>query len=263
MARELQKQSPENEDADILVSNSLFDLAIVSGDSQSLEYRLEALPICEKLLRAKPSDARRQRSAALIHKYIAGYWLSGDDPDRALPYLQRALALDDARLASDPGNQGAKLDLSFDYSQLGAYYDTKHDLHTAIEYQRKTLAIRRELAASDPKDVWKQARLAYALTGTADLLIEAHDYRAALANLDESRRISEGLGVSGRDSMEDYARTLEDIGEANRALGNEQSACEQFAKTRDIYRKLGYSSSGSEASILAAVDKELSTCVQR
>jgi tetratricopeptide (TPR) repeat protein len=124
------------------------------------------LPICEKLLRAKPSDARRQRSAALIHKYIAGYWLSGDDPDRALPYLQRALALDDARLASDPGNQGAKLDLSFDYSQLGAYYDTKHDLHTAIEYQRKTLAIRRDLAASDPKDVWKQGRLAYALTRT-------------------------------------------------------------------------------------------------
>jgi hypothetical protein len=68
------------------------------------------------------------------------------------------------------------MDLSFDYSQFGRYYLDKHDLPTAIEYQRKTLALRRDLASSDAKDVWKQDHLAYALTGTANLLIETHAY---------------------------------------------------------------------------------------
>jgi eukaryotic-like serine/threonine-protein kinase len=58
MARDLQRQYPENEDADILVANSLFDMAVVTKDSQSLGYLLEALPIFEKLLRAK--SLRRQ-----------------------------------------------------------------------------------------------------------------------------------------------------------------------------------------------------------
>ena len=219
------------------------------------------MPIYEELLRARISDPKRERNAALIHKSIAGYWVNAGDPARALPYLQRAMALDEARLAKDPGNQGAKLDLSFDYSQFGAYYWLEMDLPAAIEYQRKTLAIRRELAASDPKDVWKQDRLAFALTSTAGLLIEGDDYRAAFANLDESRRLSERLGLSDRDRMDDYARTLEGLGEANRGLGNEQAACEQFSKVRDLYRKLG--PTGSSVPVLAELEKEIATCPQR
>jgi tetratricopeptide (TPR) repeat protein len=260
MARELQKQNPGNEDAEILLANSLYDMAAVARDSQSLGYRLEALPIFEELLRAKPSDPKRQRNAALIHKLIAAYW-KGPDIDRALPYLQRALALDEARLANDPGNQGAKLDVSFDYSQFGTYYETKKDLPTAIEYQRKTLAIRRDLAASDPQDVWKQDRLAYALTSTADLLIETNDYRSALAILDEARRISERLGLSDPRRIDDYAGTLFSIGDANRGIGSEQAACEQYSKARGFYRKLGPSSSG--APMLAQLEKEMATCPQR
>ena len=114
----MQKQFPGNEDAEILLANSLYDMAALTRDSQSLEYRLEALPIFEELLRAKPSDPKRQRNAALIHKFIAGYWRV-PIPIELSHYLQRALALDEARLANDPGHQGAKLDLSFDYSQFG------------------------------------------------------------------------------------------------------------------------------------------------
>jgi non-specific serine/threonine protein kinase/serine/threonine-protein kinase len=261
LARDLQKQYPLNEDAETLLANSLYDMAALTRDSQSLAYRLSALPIQEELLRAKPSDPVRQRNAALINKFIAGYWLIVDS-DRAFPYLQRAMALDEARLANDPRAQGAKLDLSFDYSQFGEYYFDKHDLPTAIGYQRKTLAIRRDLAASDPKDVWKQERLAYSLTSTADLLIHTHDYQAALANLDESRRMSERLGISDRGRMEDYARTLEDTGEANRAIGNEQAACEQFSKARDLYRKLGYSPSNPTVPRAAEVEKDLATCAR-
>ena len=262
MARDLQKQYPGNEDAKILLANSLFDMADLTGDSQSLGYRLEALPIDEELLRAKPTDPSRQRNAALVQKYIANHWV-GVDPNRALPYLQRALALDEARLASDPGNQGAKLDLSFDYSQFGTYYQAKHDLPNAIEYQRKTLAIRRDLAASDPQDVWKQDRLAYVLTGISDNLIEIHDYRAALANLDESRRILERLGISDKGKTSEYAGTLYSIGDANRGLGKEQAACEQYSKARDLYRKLGPSRSNSDSGLLADLEKEMATCPQR
>ena len=152
-----------------------------------------------------------------------------------------------------------RIDLSFDYSQFGEYYGDKHDLRTAIEYQRKTLTIRRDLAASDPKDVWKQGRLAWTLTTTAGLLIETHDYRAALAYLDESGRISERLGMSDRDTI---ALTLKNTGEANRAIGNEQAACEQFSKARDLYRKLGYSPSSSMGPELADLEKDLATCAR-
>jgi hypothetical protein len=69
------------------------------------------------------------------------------------------------------------------FSVMGACRGGLHDLPTAIGYQRKALAIRRDLVASDPKDVWKQERLAYSLTSTADLLIHTHDYQAALADL--------------------------------------------------------------------------------
>jgi len=262
MARDLQKQHPGNEDAEILMAESLFDMAALTKDSQSLQYRLEALPVFEKLLSAKPSDPKRQRNAALIHKFIAGYWLDVD-PDRALPYLQRAMALDEARLANDPGHQGAKLDLSIDYNQFGEYYQAKHDLPAAIAYGRKTLAIRRDLVAADPKDVWKQERLAFALTSTANLLLATHDYRAALANLDESRRISERLGMSDRERMNDYALTLLRTGEADRNIGNAQAACEQFSRARDLYRKLGYSPSEQGARMLAGVEKELAPCAHR
>jgi non-specific serine/threonine protein kinase/serine/threonine-protein kinase len=262
MARDLRKQYPGNEDAEILMANSLYDMATLTEDPQSLGYRLEALPIFEKLLRAKPSDRSRQRNAALIHKFIAGYWLDVDS-GRALPYLQRALTLDEARLAQDPGHQGAKLDLSFDYSQFGEYYARMHDLAAAIEYQRKTLEIRRELAAADPKDVWKQDRLAFTLNSVANLLVETHHYRAALANLDESRRISERLGISDLSRMVGYALTLRTTGVASRAIGNEQAACEQFSKARDLFRKVDASSPGRGRRMLASLQEELAPCAPR
>jgi tetratricopeptide (TPR) repeat protein len=257
MARDLQKQYPGNEDAKIMLAICLFDLATVSVNSQTLAYELEALPIDEEMLRAKPSDPRRPRNVALINKSIAGYWLSFDAA-RALPYLQRALAVDEQRLARDPGDQGIKLDLSFDYSQFGQYYSMKGELPTAIRYQQKTLAIRRDLAASDPEDVWKQERLAWTLTSIAHLLIKTRDYRAALASVDESRRILDHEGLSKTGTMTDYASALIAEGEANRGIGNEPAACAQFSKARDLYDKLGYSSS-----TLTGLKKDLSPCTRR
>jgi eukaryotic-like serine/threonine-protein kinase len=262
MARELRKQYPGNEDAEKLLAASLLDMADLNRDAQSPGYWLEALNVFEELLRAKPSDPLRQRNAAVLHRSMASYWLDLND-DRALPYLQRAMALDEARLANDPGNQGVKLDLSFDYSQFGEYYENKHDLPTAIEYKRKTLAIRRDLAASDPQDVWKQDRLAYALASTANTLIETHDYRAALAYLDESKRIIERLGISDLGRMSTYAFALSHAGEANRAIGNEQAACEQYSKAGDLYRKLSYSPSDSRWPLMVEVEKALAPCAHR
>jgi hypothetical protein len=166
------------------------------------------------------------------------------------------------RPRSKRGIGRAELDLSFDYSQFGTYYEGKNDLPTALEYQRKTLAIRRDLAASDPKDVWKQDRFAYALTSTAHLQLVTRDSRGALANLEESRKISERLGISDKRRMEDYGYTLSQAGYANRYLGDEQTACEQFSKARDLYRRLGYSPSGTGGSRLAEMEKDLATCTR-
>jgi hypothetical protein len=82
-----------------------------------------------------------------------------------------------------------------------------------------------------------------------------------LANLDESRRITEHLEMTDRERTISYARTLTSTGDANRALGNEQAACEQYSKARDIYRKLGQL--GAAAGTLAELGTELATCAQR
>jgi tetratricopeptide (TPR) repeat protein len=253
-ARVLQKQYPGNQDAETLLAYALFDISDLTGDSRSLGYRIEALPIDEALLKAKPSDPRRQRDVALINKSIAGYWLAFD-ANRALPYLARALAVDEQRFAKDPGDQGIKLDLSFDYSQFGQYYSEKNDLPTAIRYQRKTLAIRRDLAASDPQDVWKQERLAWTLTSIASLLIQTRDYRGARPNLDESKRILDHAGLSNLGTMTVYAFWMTTAGEANRAIGNGPAACVQFLKARDLYDKAGFSSS-----TLTGLKKDLAPC---
>jgi eukaryotic-like serine/threonine-protein kinase len=263
MARSIEKQYSGTDEAATLLAKSLYDMASQGRDSRYLDYQLEALPIFEQLLRADPADPKRQRNVALSHKFVAGYWLAANDIPRALPYLKRALELDEARVANSPGDQGAKLDLTFDYSQFGEYYEGKKDLPTAIEYQRKTLAIRKDLAASDPRDVWKQKRLAWALQRTAGLLIQTHDYRAALANLEEAKRISERLDFSDTGTIDVYARTQHYIGKANRAIGKEQAACEQFSKARDLFRKLGYSPSGSQGPMLADLDEDLAPCARR
>jgi hypothetical protein len=84
-----------------------------------------------------------------------------------------------------------------------------------------------------------------------------------LANLDESRKISERLGLSDRGTMDVYARTLDYTGEANRAIGKERAACEQFSKARDLFRKLGYSPSGHDGHMLADLEEELASCPGR
>ena len=78
-----------------------------------------------------------------------------------------------------------------------------------------------------------------------------------MANLDESRKIVERLGMSDRERMNDYTSTLIATGEADRAIGNEQAACEQFSKARDLYRKIGFSPSDAGARKLAEVEKRL------
>src|SRR5580700_7821252 len=55
--------------------------------------------------------------------------------------------------------------------------------------------------------------------------------------------------------MNGYALTLKSTGEASRALGNEQAACEQFSRARDLYRKLGYSQSNSSP-VFAEMEKD-------
>jgi hypothetical protein len=69
------------------------------------------------VLSANSSDPRRQRNAALGHKYIAGYWLGFNtlnsyQSEMALEHLQRAMALDEERVAKHP-DSASKLDLSF------------------------------------------------------------------------------------------------------------------------------------------------------
>jgi hypothetical protein len=72
-----------------------------------------------------------------------------------------------------------------------------------------------------------------ALNNTANYLFEKDQDRAALADLDASKRIIERLGLSDRGDMDVYARTLLLIGLVDRDMKNEKAACEQFTKAPD------------------------------
>jgi tetratricopeptide (TPR) repeat protein len=259
IARDLERHYPNNEDAKRLLAFSLFDIALFEEASQSQAYRLEALPLFEALLKAKPADPSRQRNVALINKYIGGP-LVGSEPDRAFPYFQRATELDEARLASKAGAADVKLDLSFDYSQIGTYYWNKEDLPKALEYFRKTVSMRRELAASDPQDVWKQDRLAWALTSTAEVQLASGESRDALANLDEAKRIGERLAFSDI-RMETLAYTFVEIGAARRKRGQREAACSAYARAHELYRRL--SSIGRSDPRNSEVEKSLEWCGSR
>jgi hypothetical protein len=62
--------------------------------------------------------------------------------------------------------------------------------------------------------------------------------------------------------MYDYTWTLIATGRADRAIGNEQAACEQFSKARDLYRKLGRSPSDEGGHKRAELEKELAPCAR-
>jgi non-specific serine/threonine protein kinase/serine/threonine-protein kinase len=157
----LTRRFPNDERTMKLRSALLLRLADARAEQDTGAGRdlyLQALALDEILLKAHPGDLERQRSVALVHKYLAN--LIPSDAE-ALEHLRKAQALDQARVAAQPDSALAKLDLSFDLSDIGWRTERMGDLPGALVLYRKVVIIRQGLADADPHDSWVRTRLIF------------------------------------------------------------------------------------------------------
>lgn len=199
---------------------------------QALRDWLAAVEIWEELLAKAPGDAKRQRNAALGHKYTAARLIErGADLAQAAFHLNRAEELDRKRVAATPGDREARIDLSYDLSQDGFFqWKKRQQPSVAKDLFQRALAIRQDLAQSDPSDVRLRTGIAYLRNQLGSLALESGNAAEAIAHLDVTERIEHELYKrdSSTSNRNNLAGTLQTIGQANQALGRHSAACQAW-----------------------------------
>jgi non-specific serine/threonine protein kinase/serine/threonine-protein kinase len=238
---QLTKRFPNDERTMKLRAALLSRLADARAEQDTAAGRdlyLQALALDETLLRARPGDLERQRSVALVHKYLAN--LIPSDAE-ALEHLRQAQALDEGRVAAQPDSALAKLDLSFDLSDIGWRTERTGDLPGALGVYRKVVIIRQALADADPHDSWVRTRLIFSRKRVADVLAKMGalhaalvDYRAAI----ELAKVAAAAAPADRPSR-GYLADLElGLASAEGKLGHRVQSCEAYRRASDVFAAL-------------------------
>ena len=172
---------------------------------KALSYMIAALPLCEAI---GNNDA-----LGVISQNIGEIYLTIDQPDKALPYLERSIqALGDAANSSVAYNSIGKLYLKKgDYNQALNYhnqalsiaekaksprhieqtlrdianlYATQKDFTTALNYYEKAKPIAEELkAVSDLQDIYSGMAVSYSNTNQYK---DAFKYQKLLSNINDT-----------------------------------------------------------------------------
>ena len=232
----LRLANPHDDDARRLIGSAEFQTASALPDDASLPHWVRADDVFGQLLSDKPDDSDRQRNVALVEKYIGAIYGNRDEFATALVHFTRAQALDDQRLAASPSARGARLDVAIDLANVaGAHWHLGHRADAATEFER-SLAIRQTIADSDPKDVFARSRVAYVHMTLARLYDEMHRTTDALGHAREAARLNESMAALDATHAEEFADALEALGDAQRDVGDLESACRAFARSREVAR---------------------------
>jgi serine/threonine protein kinase/tetratricopeptide (TPR) repeat protein len=236
LARERARSDPASLGAQFQLGAALQCAALYGGVKDPIPYLEEQTSVYEGMLAREPNYPAWRRDAALAHKYVAGYLITGGDLDRAFAHLKRAEELDEIAVRAAPNNPERKMDLAIDLSQWGEYYQGKNDFAKAIQYTQASLTIRRELVSADPKDSRAQDKLSYILTRLGDLQLHV-SARDALASYKQARSIAEQLQI---DSLreERLAISISGMGNAYQKLGDVQRSCAAYAESTKVYREV-------------------------
>jgi eukaryotic-like serine/threonine-protein kinase len=236
LARERARSDPASQDAQFQLGAALQCAALYSGTKDPIPYFEEQTSVYEGMLARAPNNPAWRRDAALSHKYVAGYLITGGDLDRSFAHLQRAEDLDEIAVRAAPNNPERKMDLAIDLSQWGEYYQGKNDFAKAIQYTQASLAIRRELVSADPKDSRAQDKLSYILARLGDLQLHV-SARDALASYKEASSIAEKLQIESLREQR-LAISISGMGNAYRKLGDVQRSCAAYADSMKLYREV-------------------------
>jgi len=133
---------------------------------KALSYMIAALPLCEAI---GNNDA-----LGVISENIGEIYLTIDQPEKALPYLERSIqALGDAANSSVA------------YNSIGKLYLKKKDYNRALSYHNKALSIAEN--AKSPRHIEQTLR------DIANLYKEQNDFTTALNYYDKARVMAEEL----------------------------------------------------------------------
>ena len=137
---------------------------------KALSYMISALPLCEAI--------GNKDALGIISENIGEIYLTINQPEKALPYLERSIqALGDAANSSVA------------YNSIGKLYLKKGDYNQALSYHNKALSIAEK--AKSPRHIEQTLR------DMANLYATKKDFTTALNYYDRSRVIAEELkGVS-------------------------------------------------------------------
>jgi tetratricopeptide (TPR) repeat protein len=114
-------------------------------------YR-DSLAIAERLAKADPGDAQRQRDLSLSYDNVGDVLeAQGNLPD-ALTSYRDSLAIAERLANDDPGDAQRQRDLSLSYDNVGDVLEAQGNSPDALKAYRDGLGIRERLAGVDPSN---------------------------------------------------------------------------------------------------------------
>lgn len=232
----LRRANPHDDAARRLVGSAEFQAAIALSDDEALPHWQRAGDVFGELLAEQPADPDRRRNVALVEKYIGAIYGNRSDFTTALTHFTRAQVLDGQRLAASPADRSARFDVAIDLANVaGMHWHLGHRPEAADEFEQ-SLALRQAIADSDPKDVQARSRVVYVQMTLARLYDEMQRTTDALAHARPAAQLAESMAALDATHAEEYADALEALGDAERDGGDRVSACQVFARSRDLAR---------------------------
>ena len=135
---------------------------------KALSYMIAALPLCEAI--------GNKDALGIISENIGEIYLTIDQPEKALPYLERSIQA-----------LGEAANSSVAYNSIGKLYLKKKDYNQALSYHNKALDIAEK--AKSPRHIEQTLR------DIANLYKEQKDYTTALNYYERSRIMAEELNA--------------------------------------------------------------------
>jgi tetratricopeptide (TPR) repeat protein len=230
------EQHPRVPESRGFVALSEFQLAIAVGVYDSLPHWQKAGAAYDALLAERPDDPVRQRNAALVEKYLGGYYETARDYPAALVHHQRALDLDQKRYDRAPDTRSTQMDLAIDLGNVAYAHWMRRELPDAIAGYERSLAIRQRLLSADPRDAMSHSKVGYIHAQLGSVLAAHGDVATGLGHLHTAIDEYDTAGLRGPEEKTRAADTLMRIGALEETSGHRAGACSAVRRAFDLLR---------------------------
>jgi tetratricopeptide (TPR) repeat protein len=215
------RREPRSDEGRMAVASAYFAASRAADEASKLEYLQRAREMYRELLAGRPDDPARQRSLAIVEKYLGAYYEIRHDYATALTHHQAALQLDEQRAHRSSEDRVVQFDLAIDLSNI-AYgsWQTGH-LNEAVSLYERSLELRKQLAASDPKDVLARNKVAFMEAQLGRVRRDQGLPEKAIAHFRAALQLYETLDMSTLDTKYNVAGASLELGrlEPNRVEG--------------------------------------------